>query len=257
MNKNKRKENNEMIRKIRIISLFIIISIIVIMPKSYAKIEIKPSPEANANKVMVWTTVSNSYLVCQQMKDKGENLYGTSVKPHLSTNKDWGAVSYLSNSSYGTSSAGQNTGVEITMNGVKYYSTNGNSSGVMNWGCNPYKSIVSQTSALIPAYMDLTDTATSTAHDNVKALESDARKNSEYVEVINYNTSPKGSAIKESTIFSFGGGAYDNQVNTPISMREGLFQFAIGRYRGGTAIEFTTNGGEFNKVTFRPVIWNQ
>ena len=187
MNKNKRKENNEMIRKIRIISLFIIISIIVIMPKSYAKIEIKPSPEANANKVMVWTTVSNSYLVCQQMKDKGENLYGTSVKPHLSTNKDWGAVSYLSNSSYGTSSAGQNTGVEITMNGVKYYSTNGNSSGVMNWGCNPYKQLYSQTPGIMEAYMNLSDTTTSSAYEYVVELEKAVKNNSSNVEKLKAN----------------------------------------------------------------------
>lgn len=74
------------------------------------------------------------------MINAGESLYGSgsNVKPHLVTNKDYGAVSYLSNSIYGTNTAGKNSGVEIQINGVKYRSTTGNASGIMNWGSNAY-----------------------------------------------------------------------------------------------------------------------
>ena len=247
-----------MIKRIKIISLFVIASIIVIMPKSYAKIEIKPAPETNANKVMVWTTVSNSYLVCQQMKNKGENLYGTSVKPHLSTNKDWGAVSYLSNSMYGTNTRGQNTGVEITMNGVKYYSTNGNSSGVMNWGSNPYKDLYSQTAGIGKSYMDLADTSTSLAYSYVTEIEKAARNNSEYVEIFKANdfSGTKGMAMYEVN-YSFSSHNSGTDKDNPISVRKGLFK-SIVAYHIYAMGEGTTvaRGTTYNKVTFRPVIWN-
>ena len=69
-----------------IVIMFLIM--LILKNKSYAAIEIKPSPEANANSVLKNTTVSNSYLLCQKMTEKGESLYGSTVLPHLSTNKD-------------------------------------------------------------------------------------------------------------------------------------------------------------------------
>lgn len=47
-----------------IVIMFLIM--LILKNKSYAAIEIKPSPEANANSVLKNTTVSNSYLLCQK-----------------------------------------------------------------------------------------------------------------------------------------------------------------------------------------------
>ena len=164
-----------------IVIMFLIM--LILKNKSYAAIEIKPSPEANANSVLKNTTVSNSYLLCQKMTEKGESLYGSTVLPHLSTNKDWGAVAYLLNSIYGTNTAGKSTGIKININGVDYYSTNGNITGVMNWGVNCYQTgLFSQTSSLIKEYID--NGSESTAKDNVIELEKATLNNSRFVEII-------------------------------------------------------------------------
>ena len=89
-------------RKKIIFSLIILSLIFTIGQASYAAVEIVPSKTGDGKDAIVNTTVSNSYLLCQGMKNTGESLKGTTVKPHLATNKDWGAVSYLSNSIYGT-----------------------------------------------------------------------------------------------------------------------------------------------------------
>lgn len=250
-----------MIRKNRIISFLIIIGLILITPNCYAKIEIKPSPEANANRVMVNSNISNSYEQCQKMKDKGGNLYGTNVKPHLATNKDWGAVSYLSNSMYGTNTKGQNTGVIKNINGVDYYSTNGNASGVMNWGSNPYKTkLYTQTSAILQSYMDLSESDRLTKNAYVTALAEAADNNSKYVEIINLATysyfsyTTAGMGFSETENFSFSNRKNRrNDPSTPISGRSGLFGYQFGGDSDGCVF----HGEGLGYVTFRPVIWNQ
>ena len=54
----------------------------------------------------------------------------------MATNKEWATVSYFSNSIYGTNREGKNTGTSITIDEREYYSTNGNVTGVMDWGKN-------------------------------------------------------------------------------------------------------------------------
>ena len=133
-------------KKIIIIS---ILAMLVLGQASYAAIEIVPSKDGKGTDGMTRSSVSNSYLVCQNMKNAGESLNGTTVLPHLATNADWGAVSYLANSIYGTNTEGANTGKEITIDGVKYYSTTGNETGIMNWGANPNVTRYTQTAGLI------------------------------------------------------------------------------------------------------------
>ena len=44
----------------------------------------------------------HNQIIRKTKTNNGETLSGSTVVPHLATNKDWGAVSYLSNSVYGT-----------------------------------------------------------------------------------------------------------------------------------------------------------
>lgn len=235
-------------KKIGIISLLTLVSIIAIIPKSYGALSSKPSANANANSVLVNTNVSNSYLLCQQMTRSGESLYGATVKPHLATNKDWGAVSYLSNSIYGTNTQGQNTGVEVTINGVTYYSTTGNASGVMNWGKNKYKTLYTHTAGLISNY--------SSGNDNVTELYNN--RETEYVDFINPNTASltKGMAIQE-TSGKLGGTFYTNtSTSNPSAVREGLFGGGFGASYGYISYVSRITGAAYSDTTFRPVVWN-
>ena len=244
--------------------LFSIIFIIIISlwSKCYAAIEIKPSETADASKVMVNSSVSNSYLLCQNMTKQGESLYGSTVLPHLSTNTDWGAVSYLSNSIYGTNTKGGNAGVEVSINGVTYYSTTGNTSGVMNWGKNYYKvqanqPLLTQTASIITKYMS--DSTGSTASSYVTELKNAAASNSRYVDIVNTGSftvnNTLGMALAETSGFPGLGWKYAAQdINYPIAVREGLFGFIVGF---GYDIVSTTSGAGSAYATFRPVIWNK
>ena len=243
-------------KKILLIGI-IMLFMVMLTNKSHAAIEIKPSPEANANNVLVNTTVSNSYLLCQKMTEKGESLYGATVVPHLSTNKDWGAVSYLSNSIYGTNSKGENTGTKINIDGVDYYSTNGNVTGVINWGVNCYNSSLwTQTSSLIQAYID--DNSESTAKDNVKELENAARNGSRFVEIIDTSDSTlqntQGMGMGETRLYPWKQwNVVHSNVNNPVTIREGLFGYNASVYYNSN----TTSGIASSRATFRPVIWNK
>lgn len=233
--------------------LLVLISLIFLGNTSYAAIEIIPSKNNSGKDGVTNSSISNSYWLCQNMKSTGESLYGTSVLPHLATNADWGAVSYLSNSIYGTNTAGGNTGVEITIKNVKYYSTNGNATGVMNWGSNPNKTVYTQTSGIIDAYIqDPTTTPVASADDLTYLVNN---KDTRYVDVFSTYTSSttRGMAISETDgIFSsrFYAGT-DRKY--PVSIRNGLF----GGVVGSNYNFFTASGAENQYATFRPVIWNQ
>lgn len=237
-------------KKIGIISLLTIISIIAIIPKSYGALTSKPTTKTDGSNVLVNSTVSNSYLLCQQMKNNGESLYGTTVKPHLATNKDWGAVSYLSNSIYGTNTQGGNTGLEVTINGVTYYSTTGNASGVMNWGSSPYKVLGTQTAGLSSYY---------TSSENNNKTELYNNRETEYVEYINPTTASLtvGMAMQETSgkfgkRFTCG----NNNTNSG-TLRVGMFGGDCGgTYTNVNGILLYADGAASNYITFRPVVWN-
>ena len=231
-------------RKKIIFSLIILSVMLIIGQVSYAAVEIIPSKSGDGKDAIVNTTVSNSYLLCQGMKDTGGTLKGTSVKPHLATNKDWGAVSYLSNSIYGTNTQGGNNGVQVTINGVNYYSTTTNITGVMNWGSNPNKKLVTQTAGLNRNY------TSASSNDNVIELYNN--RESKYVEYIDpSNTSlTKGMAIQETK-------AYDAMPWDSvycISIRHNLIS---GDWSYHASYNGNAGSGSANSiVTFRPVVWN-
>ena len=225
-------------KKIGIICLLMVICIISIAPKSYGAIASKPTTKTDGSNVLVNKSISEAFVLCKNMTSNGESLYGATVKPHLATNKDWGAVAYLSNSSYGTNTAGKNTGIQLTMNGVKYYSTTGNTSGVMNWGKNPYINIVTQTSGIV--------TGLTSSNSEIFKY-----KDTEYVEYIDptNDSLTKGMAMQETGKFSV------KQTNYYYfcSVRTGLYSGAWGCNLGNGYWGGLDAGRE---ATFRPAIWN-
>lgn len=208
-------------------SILVILILVSLGQASYAYIEIIPSKNGKGTDSMVLTSVTDSYVLCQNMKERGESLEGSTVLPHLSTNADWGAVSYLSNSIYGTNTQGKNTGVQISIDGVKYYSTTGNATGVMNWGANPNTSRISQTASLMQKYVE--DNSTSTANDYVIELLNN--KDTRYVEIINTGNftikNTLGMALRETQNIYSAIDYVTQDPNAPITVRHGLFGFCI------------------------------
>lgn len=233
-------------RKI-LFSLICIMMILAMGQESFAAIEIVPSKNGTGKDSIINTTISNSYLLCENMKETGGSLKGTTVSPHLATNKDWGAVSYLSNSIYGTNTTGGDKGVVITIDGVKYYSTTTNITGVMNWGSNPNVTRYTQTAGLISSYDDSTSTASS------YITEIYANKDTRYVEIIGDGYSDIGMALWETRGAL---GSYYSGTNNdyPVSIRMGLGWANIGRGEHMGSSGGTGNADSY--VTFRPVIWN-
>ena len=123
-----------MIKKISILAIFLVMILAV---KSNAAIQIVPTSEVLTN-----VTVSTSYKTCRDLDSLSSTLGTTKLDPHMATNKDWGAVSYLANSAYGLNatypeadidSQEGKVGVKKTINGISFYSTTPNVTGVMNW----------------------------------------------------------------------------------------------------------------------------
>lgn len=223
-----------------------------------ATIQIVPSTSK-----MTSITVSQSYTNCRNLDSAGSTLGTTSLDPHLVTNKDWAAVTYLSNSMYGTNTSGANAGIEVefSYNGTTYTmkSTNGNATGVMNWGTT-----LTQTAGLTKELIDLVKDKTA---DEKKAIMSNYKYNddwlgsttytnvsvllenigSRYVEEMNAG-SYFGTATKETSGWysapSYWGQNTNVTGNTsyvfPLCIRSGLFGFFVG------------NGGRLRAV--RPAV---
>ena len=84
--------------------------------------------------VLTGGTISDFYVMAEELKGTGQGLEGTSVDVKMANNYEWAVVSYFSNSAYGTSGSGGNAGVGVKGIANWYNSTNGNITGVMDWG---------------------------------------------------------------------------------------------------------------------------
>lgn len=184
------------------------IALVINLNYSYAAIEIKDTTQD----VLTNKTISEFYDMAEEMKNIGQGLEGTTVDVKMANNYEWAVVSYFSNSSYGTTGAGQNTGIQLS--GTSHYSTNGNITGVMDWG-----KTYTFTAGIIESYASKTLTtaggssiinnAGTSKVDKFKSLSS----NNDYsIAKINwYNPS-----------FYFSADTPDY----PYSLRQGLFRFS-------------------------------
>ena len=234
-----------------ILSLIIVMFALITGKSSYAAVEIVPSKSGDGKDAFVNISVSESYLQCRQMKETGGSLkgVGSNVEPHLATNRDWGAVSYLANSIYGTNASGT---TEVQINEVKYRSTTPNITGVMNWGSNPnqvwYNS--TYTAGLMSQY---------TPNDNETQLDKNVKelyinRNTAYVEFLDFtdNSNLKGMGITE---LMTNNRCIGTDVSKPVSVRKGWFSgITIGSGNAGSYNGM--DGAASNACTFRPVIWN-
>lgn len=168
--------------KIKYILLIMLIGLTVAMPQAYAKtsIEIKP----NASTVYTNKTISEFFDESMAMKNVGEGLEGSDVDVHMATNTDWAIFSYFSNSQYGTNGKGQNNGLDVTIGGTTYKSTNGNITGMMDLG-----KTLTYTSGLINNYKELSDTEE--VYINGRSIILNAT-NSRYVDLSNVSRESMG-----------------------------------------------------------------
>lgn len=213
--------------------IFIILSNI----KSYGAVAITKGTSVFTNR-----TISDFYDMCKEMKNAGQGLEGTSVDVHMATNKEWATVSYFSNSNYGTATQGQNTGTSITIDGTTYYSTNGNATGIMDWGKTQ-----TYTSGVVSNYADV-DT-TSTLYDNGKSIIQNATDNT-HVDLM--NTVSKSSIAANSWYSSSN--RVGGNIEFPYSSRKGLFGILVGYDNIGHGR--SGYGIASSDITFRPVILN-
>lgn len=214
-------------RKINIAIISGVIAVGLLTTKVNAsQIEIKPN-----SKGIRYITVSQSYVTCRNLDSLSSTLGTTELDPHLVTNKDWGAVAYLANSDYGVGANGHTTakdsgqglsGKEISLDGVKYFSTSGNATGVMNWGANPNETTNTQTASLTSNLTQLSQITDEVTKENVKILVGNI--GTRYVESVG---STMGMAMSE--ISGWGRLSYiSTLVNYPIVVRNGLFGFYKG-----------------------------
>ncbi len=116
--------------KIKLLMVFTLLSLIFIPYSNVqAAVAIKES-----GTVITTKTISEFFDMFLDMTEEGQGLEGMNVIPHMATDKDWETITYFSNSIYGTSGEGKNTGISIKINEKSHYSANGNITGVMDLG---------------------------------------------------------------------------------------------------------------------------
>ena len=215
-------------RKVKYIS-FIMISILMLLAiKSNAAMAIKPN-------ATIWTNinVSDSYSQCYNLRNADSTLGSNQLDPHLTLNKDWGAVAYLAISSYGAV-----TDSEGPYSNNYYYTTTGNATGVINMG---YK--YTQT-ASVPGGGFNGGSSMSNLTNNMET---------KYVEKLsssNTSANTLGQALAETSGWWKSSKNY-SKADYPILGRSKILGY--GHLNGYASWASGTGDSE---VTFRPVIWN-
>lgn len=226
--------------KIKYILLIMLIGMTILMPQAYAatSIEIKP----NASTVYTNKTISEFFDESMAMKNVGEGLEGSDVDVHMATNMDWAIFSYFSNSQYGTNGEGKNDGLDVTIGGTTYKSTNGNITGMMNLG-----KTTTYTSGVTRNYANILDTSTENASG--KSIIANATNNN-YVDLI-----WKDDGLRKKMAFNAWFDVYypfDYEYHIPYTIRNGLFIGSTAEQYYG----YKQKGAAYSNITFRPVIWN-
>lgn len=212
------------------IIMFLLLMLLTVKSNAVLKMEIKPGTTA-------WTNmnVSESYDYCYNLRNSDTTLGESNLDPHLTLNKDWGAVAYLAVSPYGNVT--DKSGPTTNINGQTYRTTTGNATGVLSFG-----SVYVQTSAVFED-VPINNSTTTSLIRNI---------NTRYVEKLNKETSienTKGQAINETSGWFSSNAFYNGTASSAILHRMDVFGYYLNdRYWG--------YGGPSDQTTFRPVIWN-
>lgn len=186
------------------------IALVINLNYSYAAIEIKDTTQD----VLTNKTISEFYDMAEEMKNIGQGLEGTTVDVKMANNYEWAVVSYFSNSSYGTTGEGQNTGKQLS--GTSHYSTNGNITGVMDWG-----KTYTFTAGIIESYASKTLTTAGGSSIINNAGTSKVDKYSESYENNDYT-------IAKTNWYSPSWNSARNDAGFPYSLRQGLYRIPWG-----------------------------
>lgn len=194
------------------VKLLLIVLVIGLIFSINANVKAAIAIKEAGNTVLTNKTISEFFDMAMQMKDAGQALEGTSLDPHMATNKEWAAVSYLSNSNYGTAGEGKNTGATVTINGNTHYSTTDNITGVIDWGKNN-----TFTAGIISKYQNITD---ETIKNNGKSIIDNIGDNSK-VDIIDDNLVVKIAQRSwyENTTYYYG-----TNPERPYTFRISLFR---------------------------------
>ena len=220
--------------KIKCISFIMIVTIMLLTIKSNAAMAIKPG-------TTIWTSIniSDSYAQCYNLRNADSTLGANQLDPHLTLNKDWGAVAYLAISTYG--SVNSLTLPTTTINGTSYTTTNGNATGVMDMGKD-----YTQTASLISGYTDTGYIANLKNNVGTKYVETLSTENT----VVN----TLGQAIAETYGWWKSDRYYFNSTY-PVAIRYNVLGLE-GSYVGSYNFNTGGKGQDTSYTIFRPVIWN-
>lgn len=178
-------------------------------------------------------TISRAYQECYDLRElSAESTLGNnSLDPHLTLNKDWGAVAYLAISPYGGVSS------------VYSQTTTGNLTGVQDFGKADAK--FEFTSSLLTGAKDntnITNLINNIGTKYVEELAEDAWTNIE---------NSKGMALAETRGYKNSSQNWNNAY--PVKARVGV----CGFYSSGSGSwYYDGQGSKSSSVFFRPTIWN-
>ena len=231
-------------KKIVIAITFVLVSLLLSYNASYAAvIESKDS----TGQVVTGGTISDFYVMAEGLKGTGQGLEGTSVDVKMANNYEWAAVSYFSNSAYGTGGTGGNTGTPNINTGVaKHKSTNGNVTGVMDWGNN-----ITFTAGITESYKDIT--LTTEGGDSIKNAANNPNTSDKIDKfpIKEYNDDVAQTGWYTSKNINIGSAS-----KYPYALRYGMFGFVSG-HNGGTYGDKRSSGKADGEITFRAVFYAQ
>ena len=217
-----RKMKNKRIIKILI---FVVAIICLNIHNSYAAVEIKDTTSVLTNK-----TISEFYDMAKEMKNPGQGLEGTNVNVKMANNYEWATVSYFANSSYGyanESDVTANKGKSINTSVTSHYSTNGNLTGIMDWGADPRNSkMYTYTAGIIENWKDNTGNiqiTKETVLSNGASIINDAGTSS--VDKFRKSINAIDFSIAKTNWTGIAWNYAANNVDYPFSVRDGLFRF--------------------------------
>lgn len=215
-------------KKLTIITIFLII--ILMLGICFSNVSNAAIESKNGTSAHTGITVSQAYQYCYDMRSSTSTLGNNSLDPHLTLNKDWGAIAYLGASVYGNTRS--NVGESVTIGDRAYNSTTNNITGVMNMHSTD-RYFSSFTSSL---YLEKISSYTKKLEENI---------GSKYVETLSYPFSietTKGQALTETA--GWWGGTANFTGGFGVVHRGGITGFSQG------------DGNQNATIRYRAAIWN-
>lgn len=256
------------IRKILLIIVIILLENMIVRPV-FAETQV--AIMEGKDNIFKEGSISSFYDICRNMTKEGGSLHRCDVVSHMATNEDWAAVSYLANSIYGIlgakispSDTEKSKGIEVVLNDITYLSTNGNATGVMNFG---YTSTF--TAGIVSDENGYVDTTSKEAQMYGTSLvnEYNSDSNSKLVTKVSDTVDCKNKMAMHNWYGEYEYTAYTfindlGYSNTRLfGYRKDIFNCIWGNYYSGKRnlwpLWSQLDGSNYHKsTTFRVAVWN-